>query len=183
MFKRLLSLSTFAVAFLLVVPAAYSQSTFGSVVGNVFDATGAPVAATEVTLTNLGTSEKRTSTTNNDGLYQFVNVLPGQYTVGVQKTGFKRILRSPVRVETENTAKIDISLQVGELTQTVEVTAQTPLLQPESSSLGQVVDTRKTDELPLNGRNPLNLTALVPSVVPQGGSMSAPNGQNPFCLG
>jgi len=76
-----------------------------------------------------------------------------------------------------------LSLQVGELTQTVEVTAQTPLLQPESSSLGQVVDTRKTDELPLNGRNPLNLTALVPSVVPQGGSMSNPNGQNPFAWG
>jgi hypothetical protein len=123
------------------------------------------------------------STTNSDGLYQFVNVTPGQYSVSVEKTGFKRIVRSPVRVETESTAKIDLSLQVGELTQTVEVTAQTPLLQPESSSLGQVVDTRKTDELPLNGRNPLNLTALVPSVVPQGGSMSNPNGQNPFAWG
>jgi hypothetical protein len=86
-------------------------------------------------------------------------------------------------VETESTSKIDLALQVGELTQTVEVTAETPLLQPESSSLGQVVDTRKTDELPLNGRNPLNLTALVPSVVPQGGSMSNPNGQNPFAWG
>jgi hypothetical protein len=141
------------------------------------------VASTDVTLTNLGTNEKRTSTTNSDGLYQFVNVTPGQYSVSVEKTGFKRIVRSPVRVETESTAKIDLSLQVGELTQTVEVTAQTPLLQPESSSLGQVVDTRKTDELPLNGRNPLNLTALVPSVVPQGGSMSNPNGQNPFAWG
>lgn len=185
MFKRLLGHSLSGALTLLLVFAcsAHSQSTFGTVVGNVSDASGAPVASTDVTLTNLGTNEKRTSTTNSDGLYQFVNVTPGQYSVSVEKTGFKRIVRSPVRVETESTAKIDLSLQVGELTQTVEVTAQTPLLQPESSSLGQVVDTRKTDELPLNGRNPLNLTALVPSVVPQGGSMSNPNGQNPFAWG
>ena len=86
-------------------------------------------------------------------------------------------------VETQSTAKIDLALQLGDVTQTVEVTAQTPLLQPEQSSLGQVIDQRKTDELPLNGRNPLNLVALVPSVVPQGGSMSNPNGQNPFAWG
>jgi hypothetical protein len=85
-----------------------------------------------------------------------------------------------VAVETQSTSKIDIPLQIGDVSQTVEVTAQTPLLQPESSSLGQVVDERRTTEMPLNGRNPLNLVALVPSVVPQGGSMSAPNGQNPF---
>ena len=185
MLKRLLGQSVSGTLTLLLVFAcsARAQSTFGTVVGNVADASGAPVASTDVTLTNLGTNEKRTSTTNSDGLYQFVNVTPGQYSVSVEKPGFKRIVRSPVRVETESTAKIDLSLQVGELTQTVEVTAQTPLLQPESSSLGQVVDTRKTDELPLNGRNPLNLTALVPSVVPQGGSMSNPNGQNPFAWG
>ncbi len=86
-------------------------------------------------------------------------------------------------METQSTVKIDLTLQLGDVTQTVEVTAQTPLLQTEQSSLGQVVDTRKTDELPLNGRNPLNLTALVPSVVPQGGAMANPNGQNPFAWG
>jgi hypothetical protein len=147
------------------------------------DSSGAPIAGTEVTLTSLGTSEKRSQTTNSDGLYQFVNVVPGQYSVEVQKPGFKRVLRSPVTVETQTSSKIDIDLQVGDVSQTVEVTAQTPLLQPESSSLGQVVDQRKTNELPLNGRNPLSLVALVPSVVPQGGSQSNPNGQNPFAWG
>jgi Carboxypeptidase regulatory-like domain len=164
-------------------PPSPAQSTFGTVVGNVADSTGAIMSSTEVTLTNLGTNEKRKETTNGEGFYQFVNVVPGQYSVEVQKSGFKRTLRSPVTVETQSTSKIDISLQVGELTQTVEVTAQTPLLQPESSSLGQVVDQRKTTELPLNGRNPMNLVALAPSVVPQGGSMSNPNGQNPFAWG
>ena len=164
-------------------PALVAQTTFGSVVGNVTDPSGAPLGGSQVILTNLGTNEKRTEATNTDGLYQFVNVNPGQYSVETSKSGFKRTFRSPVTVETQSTAKIDLALQLGDVTQTVEVTAQTPLLQPESSSLGQVIDQRKTDELPLNGRNPLNLTALVPSVVPQGGSMSAPNGQNPFAWG
>ena len=160
-----------------------AQTTFGSVVGNVTDASGAAIANTQVTLTNAGTNEKRTETTNSDGLYQFVNVLPGQYTVEVAQSGFKRVVRGPFAVETQSTAKIDLALQVGEVTQTIEVTAQTPLLQPETSSLGQVINQRETTELPLNGRNPMNLVALVPSVVPQGGSMGSPNGQNPFAWG
>jgi hypothetical protein len=185
MSKRILSLYFLGalLACQIVAPLSPAQSTFGSVVGNVSDPSGAPMSSTEVTLTNLGTNEKRKETTNADGLYQFVNVVPGQYSIEVEKTGFKRSRRSPVSVETQSTSKIDVALEVGELTQTVEVTAQTPLLQPESSSLGQVVDQRKTTELPLNGRNPLNLVALAPSVVPQGGSMSNPNGQNPFAWG
>lgn len=160
-----------------------AQTTFGSIIGTVTDPTGAAVAATQVGLTNLGTGEKRTETTNADGLYQFVNLDPGQYSVSVEKQGFKHVVRSPVTVETQTSTRIDLALQVGEVSQTVEVTAQTPLLQAEQSSLGQVIDQRETNTLPLNGRNPLNLVALVPSVVPQGGSMANPNGQNPFAWG
>ena len=144
---------------------------------------GATVPPIEVGLTNLGTNERRVTATNDEGLYQFVNLVPGQYRIEIQKTGFNRVVRSPISVETQTTVRIDIPLQLGNVSQTVEVTAQTPLLQPETSSLGQVIDQRKTNELPLNGRNPLNLVALVPSVVPQGGSMSNPNGQNPFAWG
>ncbi len=184
MFKRLLSQCLLAVfALFCAISPAFSQETYGSIVGNVTDPSGAAVASTPVTITNLGTNEKRTENTNNDGFYQFVNLPPGQYSVEVAQTGFKRVVQSPVTVATQTTTKIDLALQVGAVNQTVEVTAATPLLQPESSSLGQVVDERKTDELPLNGRNPLNLVALVPSVVPQGGSMSNPNGQNPFAWG
>jgi carboxypeptidase family protein len=185
MFKRSLSLCLLgAVAGLLsVVPSLQSQTTFGSVVGNVTDPSGAAIPNTEVVLTNLGTNEKRTETTNADGLYQFVNVAPAQYSVSVEKPGFKRVVRSPITVQTQTTSKIDLALEVGAVSQTVEVTAQTPLLTPESTSLGTVIDERKTVELPLNGRNPMNLVALVPSVVPQGGSMQNPNGQNPFAWG
>jgi len=178
-----LCVMTLGWAMLLSGPAGNAQTTFGSIVGTVTDPSGAPVADTQVNLTNLGTNEKRVETTNTEGFYQFVNLPPGQYSVGVQKTGFKGFLRTPITVETGTTTRIDIPLQVGEVRQTIEVTAQTPLLQPEQSSLGQVVSQRETNTLPLNGRNPLNLVALVPSVVPQGGSMSNPNGQNPFAWG
>jgi len=175
---------SFLISIFLVNPLQFfGQTTFGSIIGTVSDPSGAAVGATQVTLTNLGTNEKRISVTNNDGLYQFVNLPPGEYSVEVAKPGFKRVVRSNIRLQTETTTRIDLPLQVGAIEQTVEVTTQTPLLQPESSSLGAVVDERKTDELPLNGRNPLNLVALVPSVVPQGESMSNPNGTNPFGWG
>src|SRR6185437_5714455 len=180
---RLLFWSILFISVLFTVTITSAQTTFGTVVGTITDASGSAVPDTGVVLTNLGTRAKRTQPTNAEGLYQFVNVLPGQYSIEIQKPGFKRVLRSPVTVETQSTSKIDIALQIGDVSQSVEVTAQTPLLQPESSSLGQVVDERKTTELPLNGRNPLNLVALVPSVVPQGGSLANPNGQNPFAWG
>src|SRR3954447_20361393 len=175
--------SVLMLALFSLASISFAQTTFGTVIGNVTDPSGAGIANAQVTLTNAGTNEKRTATANTDGLYQFVNVQPGQYTVEVAQSGFKRLVRGPFSVETQSTAQIDVALQVGDVSQTVEVTAQTPLLQPETSSLGQVIDQRKTNELPLNGRNPLNLVALVPSVVPQGGSMSNPNGQNPFAWG
>ncbi len=168
---------------LLTAPSLYSQTTFGSIVGTVSDPSGAAIGATEVDLTNLGTNEKRTQSTNADGFYQFVNLPPGQYSVEIQKTGFNGVKRSPVTVQTETTTTINIALQVGNVTQTVEVTAQTPLLQTETSSLGQVIDQRKTNEIPLNGRNPMALAALVPSVVTQGQAGGTPTGTNPFAWG
>jgi Carboxypeptidase regulatory-like domain/TonB dependent receptor len=185
MFKRTLRLCLLGAiaAFVSVVPRLNAQTTFGSIVGNVTDTSGAAVPDTQVILTNLGTNDKQTQTTNADGFYQFVNLPPASYSVSVEKTGFKHIVRSPVEVQTGTTSKIDLALQIGAVSQTVEVSAQTPLLTPETSSLGQVIDERKTNELPLNGRNPMNLVALVPSVVPQGQSMQNATGTNPFAWG
>jgi hypothetical protein len=126
--------------------------------------------------------------TSAEGLYQFVNLVPGRYRVEVEKTGFKRFTREPITVEVQTAVRIDVTgLEVGAVTQTVEVKGETPLLQPETSSLGQVVESRKVNELPLNERNPLALVALVPGVVPQGtvggGSLQNPAGQNPFAAG
>jgi hypothetical protein len=172
-----------AVLCLFAAKTNFAQTTFGSIVGTVTDPSGAPVAEAQVTLTNAGTSEKRPATTNNEGLFQYVNLPPGQYKVDVERTGFKKSSRTDVTVATASTIRVDFALEVGALDQTVEVTSQSPLLQPETSSLGTVVDQREATELPLNGRNPMSLVALAPSVVPQGQAQSNPNGTNPFAWG
>src|SRR5438309_5920691 len=156
------------------------QSTYGAVTGSVTDPSGAAITDAKVTLTNLGTAETRTQPTNADGLYSFVNLIPGNYKIDVEKPGFKRITRTPVTVQVQQNSKIDLALPIGQATETIEVTSETPLLQTESSSLGQVVEQRKANELPLNGRNIYSLAAIAPSVIPQGNTTGTPVGKNPF---
>ncbi len=160
-----------------------AQTFYGSIIGNAADTNGAIVANAKVTLTNLGTTERRIAETDSDGNFKFVNLVPGNYRVEVEKSGFKRLTREPVVVEVQGAVRIDVGLEVGDLQQVVEITAQTPLLQPDTTSLGQVVDSRKVQEMPLNGRNVLNLVSLVPGVVPQGQSMQNPTGTNIFAWG
>jgi len=179
-------LQTLLFAAVLVLATSLSvsaQSTYGTVDGTVVDPSGASVPAAEVTLTNTGTQEKHTQPTGNEGAYQFVNVIPGVYRLDVEKTGFKHYKHENVIVQVQQDTHIDATLTVGQQSETVEVTAETPLLQAETSSLGQVVDQRKADELPLNGRNIFNLITISPGAVAQGGSGGSPVGQNPFSWG
>ena len=182
MSSRRFYLVAVSVCFLLVLSclSLSAQSTYGSITGTVVDSTGATVTDANVTLTNLGTSEKRTQSSGGDGLFTFVNLFPGEYRVDVEKQGFKHFTRTPVTVEVQQTSHIEATLQVGEVSQVVEVTSETPLLQSETSSLGTVVDTREANELPLNGRNIYNLTTITPSVVPQGNTTGTVVGKNPF---
>src|SRR5215470_7800680 len=165
------------------------QNVYGTIAGTVTDSSGAAIADANVTLTNLGTSEKHSIQSDASGNYTFVNILPGRYKLEGEKSGFKKFVRQPIIVEVESGLKVDITLQVGAQTETVEVSAEAPLLQPETNSLGQVVEQRSVTELPLNGRNPLALAELVPGVVPQGqpsagnSSTGNPVGANPFALG
>jgi Carboxypeptidase regulatory-like domain len=167
----------------VLAPPLIAQNNYGAIQGTVSDPSGAAIADAQVTLTNVATGEKREQTTGSDGLYSFVNLQPDNYRVDVEKNGFKRSAHSDVAVEVGQSARIDVTLQVGDVTQTVEVSAETPLLQAETSSLGQVVEERKANELPLNGRNVFNLIALAPSVVPQGDASGTPVGENPFGWG
>jgi hypothetical protein len=161
----------------------YGQSTYGTVDGTVTDPSGAAISDAKVTLTNTGTQEKHTQATGDSGAYQFVNVIPGEYRLDVEKAGFKHFGRTNVVVQVQQDTHIDASLTVGQVSETVEVTSETPLLQAETSSLGQVVEQRKADELPLNGRNIFNLIIVSPAAVAQGGSGGSPVGQNPFSWG
>ena len=160
--------------------SAYAQSTFGSIAGSVTDTSGATVTDANVTLTNLGTAEKRTQSSGSDGLFTFVNLFPGQYRIDVEKQGFKHFVRTPVTVEVQQSTHVDAALQVGEVSEVMEVTSEVPLLQSETSSLGTVVDQRETNELPLNGRNIYNLATITPSVIPQGNTEGNVVGKNPF---
>src|SRR5580693_6898962 len=167
----------------LFSPSLSAQTTYGSIAGLVADSSGAAISGADVTLTNTGTAEKRVQQSGSDGLYSFVNLLPATYRIDVEKPGFKRISRPDLIVEVGQGVRLDLTMQVGDVSQTVEVTGETPQLQAESSSIGQVVEERKANELPLNGRNVFNLISLAPSVVPQGSATGTPVGVNPFGWG
>jgi Carboxypeptidase regulatory-like domain len=162
---------------------ARGQSTFGSISGTVTDASGAALPSAKITLTNTATSAKETFTTSQDGLYSFVNLNPDVYVLDVEKTGFKHFKRDSIVVQVQQNVRIDAAMEVGAVSETVEVTAETPLLQTGNASLGQVIDQRKTNETPLNGRNVFNLITLSPAAIAQGGSGGSQVGQNPFSWG
>src|SRR6266403_950670 len=162
---------------------AFGQSTYGSITGSVTDPSGAAISGANITLTNTGTSEKHTQTTSDQGTYSFVNVIPGEYRLDIEKTGFKHFSHPKVVVQVQLDTHVDTSLTVGAASEIVEVTSETTLLQTESSSLGQIVEQRKANELPLNGRNIFNLITISPAAVAQGGSGASPVGQNPFSWG
>jgi len=165
-----------------------AQSTFGSISGTVTDASGGAMPDAAVALTSSATGAKQTLTTGPDGLYSFVDLIPGSYVLEVEKQGFKHFKRDPVVVQVQQAVRIDVPMEVGAISQTVEVTSETPLLTPTSTSLGQVIDERKTNEIPLNGRNVYSLITLSPAAVANGnGSGSSaggsPVGPNPFSWG
>ncbi len=189
-FRKIALIFLVAVLVLAFRPAAgWSQNVYGTIAGTVTDSSGAAIGDAAVTLTNLDTGAARSMKTNTLGNYTFVNILPARYKLEGEKAGFKKFVRQPIVVEIESGLRVDVALEVGDLTQTVEVTSQAALLQPETSSLGQVVETRSVTELPLNGRNPLALVSLTAGVVPQGApsagnsSMGNPVGANPFAAG
>ena len=162
----------------------FGQAFYGSIVGTVTDQSSAAVRGATVTLTNVGTDERHQAPTGAEGAYQFLNLIPGTYRVDVEQSGFKRATREQVEVTVAGVVRADISMQVGDVTQTVEVQATAPLLQTENANLSQVVNSRSVEELPVNGRNILNLAALVPGVVPQGTTDgNALTGKNVFAAG
>src|SRR6202790_5416505 len=180
MFSRRFCAAFIVVFVTLSCLGARAQSTYGAILGSVTDSSGAAITDANVTLTNVGTSEKRSQSSGSDGLFTFVNLFPGQYRIDVEKQGFKHFARTGIMVDVQQSTHIDATLQVGEISQVVEVTSQTPLLQAETSSLGTVVDQREANELPLNGRNIFNLTTITPSVIPQGSTEGNVVGKNPF---
>jgi len=108
------------------------QTFYGSIVGAVTDASKAAMANATVTVTNTSTSERHTAETASDGGYRFVNLVPGTYSILVEKPGFKRTTREGVTIDVAAVARLDISMEVGDVSQSIEVAGSAPLLQTEA---------------------------------------------------
>ncbi len=140
----------------------FAQVDRGGIVGLVTDPAGARVTGAQVTVSNLATNQSIVVTTDEQGHYAADLLRIGTYSVTVEKPGFQRAVQSSVDVGVNQTARVDIALSVGSATESVQVTAAPPLLQTEASSLGTIETERRISELPLNGRNFIQLAYLGP---------------------
>src|SRR5438067_2840399 len=141
-----------------------AQVDTGSITGVIADASGAVVSGAKVTLTNEGTGASLTATSGADGIYKFSPVRVGSYNLDVTSQGFQTTKQSGVKVDIGSSVALNFSLKPGSQTETIEVTAATPVLQTQDASVGQVVDQRSVNDLPLNGRNFTFLAQLVQGV-------------------
>lgn len=150
---------------LVVAPLLRAQDPRGAIVGTVRDATDAVVPGVTVRATHSETGMSASATASAAGVFQIPFLPPGRYRVSAELPGFKRFVQDNVEVRVGESVDLPIRLEVGQVTESVEVTATTPLLDTAGSSLGQVMDRRRILELPQRGANPMELTLLAPGVV------------------
>lgn len=143
-----------------------AQVTTGTIFGTVTDQQGAIVAGAAVTGVNDGQGTTFTRTTDQTGAFVVPFLIPGTYRVTVEQPGFKRAEQRDIVVTVNSQVRVDLVLTVGNVTETVEVTAAAPLVQSASAETGQVIEQRAVQELPLNGRNFAQLVYLAPGVTP-----------------
>jgi hypothetical protein len=168
----------------VVVAVLSGQTITGAFTGTITDASGAVIAGAKVTATNERSGVQFTATTTGAGVYNLLFLPVGEYTLVAEIQGFKRAQLGPYRIEVNQTARIDIPMEVGDTTQSVEVTAAAPILQTESTQTGDTLSATKLTSLPLNGRNFVSLTLLVPgSVSPNPSGMNSRFGARPYVNG
>ncbi|MBM3783803.1 MAG: carboxypeptidase regulatory-like domain-containing protein [Acidobacteria bacterium] len=152
--------------FLLILAFSLTarSQTFGDITGEVKDSTGAVVPSARVTATNSATNTSRDTVTNEAGIYRFPSLVPGMYAVRVEASGFRAAVRNGIELQVQQTATIDFALTVGQVNETVEVSATASLLNTQDATVGTVIEQRRIVDLPLNGRNFLQLVSLSPNV-------------------
>ena len=143
--------------------AGAGQVGSGTLIGVVRDQAGASVPGATVTVTAIATNVPRTTTTNADGRYVVAGLAPSDYRLRVDISGFRPLVRDGIRLPTGETLTVDVQLELGTVTESVDVTADAPQLR-DTSALGHVVDNRRIVDLPLNGRSFIGLASLVPGV-------------------
>ncbi|HEY7306526.1 MAG TPA: carboxypeptidase regulatory-like domain-containing protein [Bryobacteraceae bacterium] len=149
---------------LLAASSAESQVTTGTILGTVTDSTGAAVAGAQVTVTNVNRGTRQQYATDQTGTYTAPFLVPGMYRVEVEKEGFKRATSVDTQLDVDQKARIDFSMQLGQVSESITVEAAAPLVRSETAELGEVVNQHSVEALPLNGRNFAQLVYLVPGV-------------------
>ncbi|MBC7925780.1 MAG: carboxypeptidase regulatory-like domain-containing protein, partial [Bryobacteraceae bacterium] len=150
-------------ALLVTAGLIYGQAVSGTLLGTILDATGATVPGAKVLITEQNTGISRNSVTTSAGYFAFPDLQPGVYTVTVEQVGFKKTVRQNVEVLVNSTMRVDVQLQTGDVTETISVTAEAPLLQTDRSDTGRKIETQQLADLPVGtNRNFQNLLNLVP---------------------
>ena len=154
--------------FILGIPSAqrvaHGQTTTGSIYGTVSDNSGAVVPGVSVTVTNTQTGTKKVTTTGGSGDYTFLVLDPGDYTVSAQITGFQTQTQTGIRLAAAQSVHVNFALQVGSTDQNISVEADTTLVDTRESQIGETIDQKRIQDLPLNGRNAYDLLPVVPGV-------------------
>lgn len=155
---------------LLAAPFAGAQSTGGRIRGTVTDTSGSAIVGADVTVINTATNQKREGQTNGTGEYLFLEVPVGSYEIDIAQKGFKKFVRKDIVLELSQIVSVDITLQVGGATETVEVTGAPPVIDTTTTQLGAVMTEQSVRELPLSTRNTYQLLQLQPGVQSQLGA-------------
>ncbi|MEP7367782.1 MAG: carboxypeptidase-like regulatory domain-containing protein, partial [Acidobacteriota bacterium] len=153
-------LGVFLLSILGLLAAAPAFAQTASVTGRVTDASGAVIPAATVVVVNQGTGLDRTTATNQSGYYTFSLLQPGKYQMRVESQGFKTVTRSGLVFETDQRAELNFAMEIGAVTEQIEVTANVAQLNTVEASRGQVIENRRIVEMPLNGRNYNQLALL-----------------------
>lgn len=151
---------------LLTCTAALAQKDTGAIAGTAKDSSGAFVSGAKVTLSDVDRGTSLTTTTNASGEYVFSPLQIGRYNITVEKEGFKRAIAGPITVDVQERPEVNLTLQVGTFNETVTVNTEGPQLETETSELGDVVNSKTAETLPLNGRNYAQLALLSAGVAP-----------------
>ena len=170
-----------SILFIFAVPISlFAQTATATLVGRAFDQTNAALPGVKITLTQTATGQQRTVISDESGDYVFLLLPASQYTLTAEREGFQKLIRREFDLQVDQRASLDLPLQAGQITETVEINDEASPLQTESASIGTVIDQAKIVRLPLNGREFQQLALLVPGAVPaaQGSSLSFRGGFN-----
>src|SRR5215470_12055772 len=153
---------------LLLAAAGLAQDTRGAISGRVTDPSGAVISGAQVMVTNTAMGTRSAITTNSEGIYRAALLQPGMYQIEVTAAGFKKLVRNDIEVRVADRLDINMTMEIGASEQSITITAETPLLNSETASVGTVIDSKRVANLPLSYGNPFLLIGLTAGVTYNG---------------